>query len=295
MDVKLKIFLVPVFVSFALVSGAEPAGVKSPPASLPSIEDLLQRAETTLRDTKDYRGKIIRKERMNGKIVRQYNTFKFARPFKVYLGFIDPFEGREVIYRQGWNDNELKVHRGSFPDLTVNLDPRGSMAMKRSHHAISDFGLENTVRLMGRNLRLALKRGEGKIIVSDGGQLFGQGVWKIDAAFPQGGSFITAREDETLWDIAHRSGQDMYLILAGNRDKKYDDPDDVGTGDKVFIPRYYGAQAEFYMSKKTGLPIKIVTLDRQGRLYESYEYPEIELNAHLTDKDFDPQNADYQF
>jgi outer membrane lipoprotein-sorting protein len=295
MDVKIKISVVLFFTSVAFVSAAEPANGKSPAVAVPSYDDLLQRAEATLANTKDYRGKIIRKERMKGKIVTQYNTFKFARPFMVYLGFIDPFEGREVIYRQGWNDNELRVHRGSFPDLTVNLDPRGSMAMKRSHHSITDFGLENTVRLMEKNLRLAQKRAEGEINVSDGGELFGQAVWKIEAKFPKGGNFVKAREDETLWDIARRSGQDMYLILTSNHDKNYDDPDDVETGDEVFVPRYYGAQAEFYMSKKTGLPIKIVTLDRNGRLYESYEYPEIELNVNLTDRDFDPKNADYNF
>ncbi len=71
-------------------------------SEVPTLDKLLQQAENTLKNLKDYDGEIIRKERMQGKLVKQYNSFKFARPFKVYLGFIKPFKGREVLYRPGW-------------------------------------------------------------------------------------------------------------------------------------------------------------------------------------------------
>jgi hypothetical protein len=262
---------------------------------VPAIEELLQQAENTVKSLKDYQGKILRKERMRGKLVQQYNTFKFARPFQVYLGFIKPFKGREVIFRRGWNEDEIKVHKGSFPDLTVNLDPRGSRAMNRSHHPITDFGFESTIRLMSKNLRRAVKHGEGDVRISDGGELFGRKVWKIEVSFPRKGSLVTVKEDETLWEIARRTGQDMYWILYSNQDKGWEDPDDVDEGDKVYVPGYYGAKAEFFIDKQNGLPVKLVTLDRKGRLYESYEYPEVRLNPGLTAKDFDPDNEEYDF
>ncbi len=265
------------------------------PDSVPSVEELHQKAERTLATLEDYTGKIIRRERLDGKIKRQYNAFKFARPFKVYLGFIKPHRGREVIYVRGWNDNELRVHRGSFPDLTLNLDPEGSTAMKGNHHPITHFGLEYTVRASARNLRLAIRRGEGEVRVTDGGTLFGRAVWRIEATFPRSGYHVTARADETLWDISRRTGQDMFLILYSNQDKEYDDPDDVDEGDRVFIPRYYGGRAEFNVSKDTGLPVKVVTWDWRGRLYECYEYPETDLNVGLTRNDFNPDNDEYGF
>jgi hypothetical protein len=266
------------------------AGVQTP-----TPEELLRRAEATLQRLQDYQGKLLRKELIRGRLVEQFNTFKFARPFQVYLGFIEPFPGREVIYRQRWNDGQLRVHKGSFPDITVSLDPRGATAMKRSHHPITEFGLENTVRLIAVNLRRAIRRGEGDVRISEGGDLFGRQVWKIGVAFPRGGRVVTVGEDETLWDVARRSGQDMYWILHSNLDAGYEDPDDVDAGDRVFVPRYYGARAEFFLDKENGLPLRIVTFDRRGRLYESYEYPEICLNPGLSARDFDPDNPAYDF
>jgi len=271
------------------------AGKSKGSAKVPGIEQLLANAEKTIKNTDDYAGRIMRTERLVTRMVRQLNAFKFKRPFRVYLDFIKPHAGREVIFQRGWNDDEIKVHKGSFPDITVNLDPRGSTAMEVNHHPITDFGFENTVRLIAVNLRRAIKRKEGEFEVSDGGEVFGRSVWKLEAEFPRGGRFVIAREDETLWDIAERTGQDMYFILYSNRDKDYEEPDDVDEGDKVFIPRYYGARAEFLFDKQHGLPLKISTYDRRGRLYERYEYPELELNTGLSDKDFDPDNPAYDF
>ncbi|MBN2494843.1 MAG: DUF1571 domain-containing protein [Deltaproteobacteria bacterium] len=263
--------------------------------AVPSVDQILATADRTLAQTQDYRGKLLRQERFLDGMKSQLNDFKFKKPFSVYLRFIEPFPGREVIFVRGWNGDQLRVHRGSFPDITVSLDPRGSKALARCHHPVTDFGLENTIRLAGKNLRLAMKRGEGEIRVKDGGLVNGQPVWTIEARFPRGGTFVTARDGETLWDISRRTGQDMYLLLYTNQDKDYDEPDDVDEGDRVFVPRYYGAAAEFHVDKQLCLPVRVVIRDWQGRLYEQYDYTEIERNAGLTRKDFDPDNPAYKF
>ena len=30
---------------------------------------------------------------------------------------------REVLYVKGWNDDKIRAHKGTFPDMTVNLRP----------------------------------------------------------------------------------------------------------------------------------------------------------------------------
>ena len=87
----------------------------------------------------------------------------------------------------------------------------------------------------------------------------------------------------------------MYWILYNNKHNDYDEPDDVDEGDKVFIPRYYGSRVAFYLGKDDGLPVKAEIWDRNGKLYERYEYPEIKRNVGLTAKDFDPKNSAYNF
>lgn len=269
--------------------------ILSADAKIPTVDQIIETAEKTLAGTKDYTGKLLRQERFLDGMKNQLNFFKFKKPFSVYLRFIDPFKGREVIFVRGWNDNELKVHKGSFPDITVSLDPQGDTAMERSHHPITQFGFANTLKMAAKNLNLARKRGEGEIKVTDGGVVNGQPVWKIESRFPKGGRFITAKDDETLWDISRRTGQDMYLLLYVNQDKDYDEPDDVDEGDRVFIPRYYGARTEFYVTKEESIPVRVVIRDRRGLLYEQYDYTEIKRNVGLTRKDFDPDNKAYDF
>jgi outer membrane lipoprotein-sorting protein len=269
--------------------------ILSADAKIPTVDQIIETAEKTLAGTKDYTAKLLRQERFLDGMKNQLNFFKFKKPFSVYLRFIDPFKGREVIFVRGWNDNELKVHKGSFPDITVSLDPKGGTAMERSHHPITQFGFANTLKMAAKNLNLARKRGEGDIKVSDGGVVNGQPVWKIESRFPKGGRFVTAKDDETLWDISKRTGQDMYLLLYANQDRDYDEPDDVDEGDKVFIPRYYGGRTEFYVTKKESIPVRVVIRDWRGRLYEQYDYTEIKRNVGLTRKDFDPDNKAYDF
>jgi outer membrane lipoprotein-sorting protein len=276
--------------SGALAQETEPAKEEAP--AVPSVDQILKDAEEAIAKIKDYTGVMIKHERFEDGVEKAVMEFKFQRPFKVYIKYREPHTGREAIYKPGWNDGEAKVHKGSFPDVTMNLDPYGSWAMDGNHHPVTHFGLENTIKISANNLRKALKRKEGDFKVTED-KLWGQPIWKIEASFPKGGHFTTAKEDETLWDISKRTGQDMFIIMWANKD--FDDPDDPDEGDRVFIPRYYGGRAEFCVSKKTKLPIKASTWDWAGRLYESYEYPEMKFDVGLTAKDFDPDNPKYDF
>jgi outer membrane lipoprotein-sorting protein len=290
-----RLLALPILFLLAWQAPAEEAAAPAPQGpAVPGVEEILQRCEAAIKPINDYTGYMDKQERFIGEMGGLEKTFfKFSRPFKVYIKFLNVHNGREAIFVKGRNSNEVKVHKGTFPDINVNLDPQGGTAMEGNHHPITDFGLENTIRISAANLRKALKRGEGDFQVSDGGVVNGRPVWKIDAKLPKGGHYVTAKDDETLWDIARRTGQDMYLIMYSNKD--YDDPDDPDEGDKVFIPRYYGGRSELLVDKETYLPVKATTWDWNGRLYETYSYHGMKVNVGLTDKDFDPNNKEYNF
>jgi len=272
---------------------APPADAPAAPG-VPGVDELMAQAKEAMAKVQDYTAQLTKHERFkDGQLLKEVVRFKFARPFKVYIRFLEPHKGREVIYVQGWNNNEVRVHKGSFPDLTVNLDPRGGMAMEGNHHPVFHFGLENTIKLAEINLSLARKRGEGEFKVTDGGEVGGRATWRIEVSFPVGGYHTVAKDDETLWDISTRTVQDMYLILYTNKD--YDDPDDPDEGDKVFIPRYYGKRAEFFLDKETKLPLRVRIWDWSGKLYEEFVYHDVKLNPGLSAKDFDPDNPEYKF
>jgi outer membrane lipoprotein-sorting protein len=262
-------------------------------AAIPTAEDLFKKAEESVKQYQDYAGTFTKNELFGKELQKHVIQFKFAAPFKVYGKYTEALAGRELMFVRGWNDNEVKAHKGSFPDLTVNLNPEGGMAMEGNHHAITDFGLENMIRISAKNTLRALQKGEGSVKVSDGGTLNGQAVWKVEASYPKGGYNVTAKDDETLFHIARRTGQDMYVIKHYN--PKYEDPDDVSEGDQVFIPNYYAGKSEYYFAKDNFMLIKVVSWDHNGRLYETYEFTNLKFNVGLTSQDFNPDNKSYNF
>mgnify|MGYP001825808300 FL=1 len=257
------------------------------------IEALLEDAFKAIEKVHDYRGVLKKKELFDGALIEQRIAFKFSRPFRVYLRYIEPHPGREVLYVRGKNKNRLRAHRGSKLGVTVSLNPRGRWAMAEGHHPVTEFGIEHMLELAARDIRNAINRGEGTVRLSDGGAVNAEPTWQIDLRSPPARRKVTARRDETLWDIAARTEQDMYVILHHN--ESIDSPRDVRTGQEVLVPRYYAGRGQYFISKRTHMLIKLVIWDHEGALYESYEYPELELNPGFDARDFDYRNEEYGF
>ena len=279
-------------VAFGTPLGAHTAAQGSSGAT-PSVNEVFSQSLKAIKPVDDYQGEFVKRERIEDELKTEKMFFKFARPFKVYLRYIDPHPGQEVLYVRGTNKNKIKAHKGSFPDITVNLSVYGRQAMKDSHQPIMTFGLERQIRIMAKIHRKAVQRGVESYTVSDGGVLFGEPVWKIEARLPGTGRTVKAKDDENLWELAKRVGQDMYVILHHNDD--IDSAKDVDEGDSVFVPDHYASRLEYLIGKNSYMPLKETSWDHKGRIYEQYEYPKLDLSPGLTDNDFDPDNEEYDF
>jgi outer membrane lipoprotein-sorting protein len=58
---------------------------------------------------------------------------------------------------------------------------------------------------------------------------------------------------------------------------------------------YDGAQFVINQDVESKIPIRIRVYDRDGRLVENYGYENLNLDARLSDADFDPKNPGYDF
>ncbi|MBI3463067.1 MAG: DUF1571 domain-containing protein [Planctomycetes bacterium] len=123
-------------------------------ATLFSIS-LLEQAEQRLSKVSTYTAVFYKQERLRGEITPQNQIQLKVRhePFSVYMRWVSPDVGREVIYVQGANDNQMWVHDGGgiagILRLVVRwipLDPHGTLAMSKSRHPISEIGLLNLTR-----------------------------------------------------------------------------------------------------------------------------------------------------
>lgn len=98
------------------------------------------------REEAQYMEARIRHERRDGD--------KLIAPFSVYLKFRKPerVQGREVLYVQGKHHNDVIARRGGRrnPNMTLELDPKGPLAMDGNRYPITEIGIKNlTSQLIG--------------------------------------------------------------------------------------------------------------------------------------------------
>ena len=128
---------------------------------------LMTRMESSYARVRDYTVVFRKQERVEGKLLPEETTLlKFQKPLKVYMKWIeDPSKGTEALYVDGSNDNKLLVRRGGllgFP--TLSLDPRGSLALTKNRHPITEVGFGYLIDGLQRNIRSALLHGELEVI-----------------------------------------------------------------------------------------------------------------------------------
>jgi hypothetical protein len=273
------------------------AGTPDAPRYDPEALAALEAMEKATARVQDYTMRLVKRE-LRGTVLLPEETIaiKWERPQRIYLHELaGPREGQEVLYAPGWNKNRIKVHPGSFPDVTLNLDPYGALAMAKSHHPVPQVSLVHLTDLVLDNVRRARAKNVGTLTLAGREKLFGRPTLKLEATAPPTGKTPTIEKGETLWDIANATGQSMYVILHANRARKWRQADHPERGDSVIVPDYYAGRLVLWIDEELQLPLQIDLYDHEGNLYEHYEHHDLKINVGLTNADFDPANPAYRF
>jgi LysM repeat protein len=263
----------------------------------PDAFAVLEAMEKASEGLNDYTMRLVKRE-LRGTVLSPDESIviKWQRPQRIYLHEIAGLrEGQEVLYAPGWNKNRIKVHTGSFPDVTVNLNPYGTTAMAHSHHPVPEASLVHLTSLVLDNIRRARAKNVGTLTVVGRETLFGRSTVKLEATAPPTGKSPTIEKGETLWDIAKATGQSMYVILHANRSRKWRQADHPERGDAVIVPDFYAGRLVVWVDEEKHLPLQIDLYDHEGNLYEHYEHHDLKVNVGLTAVDFDPKNPAYRF
>lgn len=227
---------------------------------LEQLSGLVDLASQSWQAVKDYSCTFFKQERVKGDLLdKETIQVKFrTSPLSVYMKWVkDPHEGRETLFVKGKNDDEIKAHEGGFIGaVNVNLDPRGSMAMKENRHSVFEAGIGNIIKLIKTDLEKAKVDGDGKFEDLGMKVLEGVSLRCFKATFPD------------------------------DKVKKGVDPEKG---------KYYSGNIMICIDGKTGLPVAIEHRTASGRLDEYYVHKDVRLNVGLTDKDFDPDNDAYRF
>ncbi|MCA8993215.1 MAG: DUF1571 domain-containing protein [Planctomycetaceae bacterium] len=110
--------------------------------------DSLQRLDAV----KDYDATFTKREWVGQQFVAQRMYMKLReQPFSVYLKFGEPNEGREILFVQGKNQNQLLAREASgLASLigTVSLPMNDPKVTAENRHPISDMGMRRMIELL---------------------------------------------------------------------------------------------------------------------------------------------------
>jgi hypothetical protein len=115
----------------------------------PTIRVLTDVLANIDQNVRDYTCTLIKRESVDGALSDPQQIMLKVRqsPFSVYLYFLKPYQGREVLFVDGVNDNNLVVLEAGWKRNLgkMNLDPNGMVAMRGQKHPITDVGIRNLV------------------------------------------------------------------------------------------------------------------------------------------------------
>jgi outer membrane lipoprotein-sorting protein len=112
---------------------------------------LAKEVQATLKKIKDYDATFSKRELVGRKLIQSEMYIKFReQPFSVYIKFLNPHAGREVIYVAGMNKGKLLAHGAGITSIvgTIKLNPDSKDAMEENRYPITMFGMSNMVQTL---------------------------------------------------------------------------------------------------------------------------------------------------
>jgi Protein of unknown function (DUF1571) len=108
------------------------------------------------------------------------------QPFSVYMSFLQPYAGREVVYVAGQNNGNLVVLETGFKRIMgkMNLDPNGTLAMKGQKHPITDVGIRNLTAKLSKMWEAETKFAESEVTSDANKKVAGRSATMVQIIHP---------------------------------------------------------------------------------------------------------------
>jgi hypothetical protein len=223
------------------------------------LEPALRHARVCLEKTvamKGYECLFAKKEVVGNEMITQTMKMKIRHePFSVYMYFLEPSKGREVIFVTGKNDNKLQVHETGIASLigTLSLPPEDSRVMAENRYPITRAGLANMLSSVIEQWEAETSFGETDVKYFEDAKVGEYKCRVIESSHPQ-----------------PRRQFRFHMTRLWIDDK---------TGLAVRVQQF-------------GFPRK---KDAKPPIIEDYTFTSIKPEVRLTDRDFDTNNPSYNY
>jgi hypothetical protein len=264
------------------------------PAFAADPEALLRNMKPSWKKVTDYTCESLVQQRVNGKLYdTQTSAFKFRKPSDMYAKRLnDPNKGAEAIWRGAtWNEGKIRANKGSFPNVTLSIDPYSKLALIDQNHPMPHFSLGYFIDVMLSDFNKARTEGVDAITEIGADKVDGRSCTKISfSTNPKAGSWYTPQKKDSWLSISKANKVDFTALRYANNGKKPGD-----TSEKLWLPGYYASKWEICVDDASGLPLAYKNWDAAGNVFEVYAYHKVKINIGLTDAEFDPENAAYSY
>jgi hypothetical protein len=200
----------------------------------------------------DYSCTLKKRERVDGELGDYQFIFMkvMHKPFSVYMSFIKPYTGREIVYVDGENNGKMLVLEAGFTRMLgkIPLDPNGSKAMSGQRHPITDVGMRNLTAKLMKMWQAELQFAECEVTATPGKKVEGRPA--------------------TLVQVMHPKPHPQFKFHAAR----------LFLDDELKVPIHF--DAFLWPTQEGGQP----------QLEESYTYSNLKTNNGFTARDFDPNN-----
>ena len=203
-----------------------------------------------------YECTFSKKEVVGNELVSQTMKMKVRHePFSVYMFFLEPAKGREVIFVTGRNDNKLQVHETGLASLigTLSLAPEDSRVMAENRYPITRAGLANMAQTVITQWQAECQFGETDVKYFEDAKVGDYKCRVIESSHPQPRKQFPYHMTR-LW-IEEKSGMAVRVQQFGFPKKK----------------------------------------DTKPPVVEDYAFTAIKPEVRLTDRDFDTSNPGYNY
>ncbi len=241
------------------------------------------------------RCKVSKTERYEGEYLsaRSLITMKCV-PYSVYLKQLEPTEGVEVLFREDRNNNKVLVNPNGFPWINLNLDPAGSLMRNKQHHMVYDMGFSKFNRVLEHLLQKYDDRAHEMVSYVGEETINGRkcGVVEILNHFYSLTTY-TVGTSETTRTVADSLKIAEYRIIELNPQVSAYGPLKPGT--VLTIPNDYAPKIRIFIDREWYIPVRFEVYDDDLKLFEAYEYEEIEINVPLKEGELTKGFKDYGF
>ena len=256
-------------------------GATPPPTGSITTEQLTSRMTKAIEGLTYLRCNVKAQERLGTQIRTANSAMKISfNPFRVYIKNPD---GVELLWVKGQNDGDAWVYPGSFPYVTLSLDPKGAVMRRNQHHTTFQAGFGTIADLLQTS---ATRQDNGYVrsfrYVGDT-TLQSRTCHILRSDFPQF-RYVAHKvsKNETIASIADKFGCGEFRIMERN---KLSVGDKLAEGSTLQVPNAYGRRVILCIDPKTYLPTVVQVNDDRG-MYEKFEFSNVVPNQPIPLEEF---------